>query len=119
MPIRSLAIRVGSKTCLRKLRQASQPNGHTERRLRLRTQFMKIAVSIRDDVFRRAERLAEKSKRSRSRLYSNALEEYLARHGSDEVTDAMNQALAGMDQSADAFVAVAACTVLAKTEWAL
>jgi predicted transcriptional regulator len=78
---------------------------------------MKIAVSIPDDVYQRAERLAEQSNRTRSRLYSDALGEYLARHGSDEVTDAMNQALAGMDQSPDTFVAVAARAVLAKTEW--
>jgi metal-responsive CopG/Arc/MetJ family transcriptional regulator len=78
---------------------------------------MKIAVSIPDDVYRRAERLAEKSNRTRSRLYSDALGEYLARHGSDEVTDTMNQILVGMDQSADSFVAVAARAALAKTEW--
>jgi predicted transcriptional regulator len=78
---------------------------------------MKIAVSIPDDVYQRAERLAEQSNRTRSRLYSDALGEYLARHGSDEVTDAMNQVLVGMDQGADSFVAVAARAVLAKTEW--
>jgi metal-responsive CopG/Arc/MetJ family transcriptional regulator len=78
---------------------------------------MKIAVSIPDDVYQRAERLAERSNRTRSRLYSDALGEYLARHGSDEVTDAMNQILVGIDQSADTFVAAATRTVLAKTEW--
>ena len=78
---------------------------------------MKIAISIPDDVFQRAERLAEKSNRTRSRLYSDALGEYLARHGSDEVTDSMDQVLVGMDQSADTFVAVAARAVLAKSEW--
>jgi predicted transcriptional regulator len=77
---------------------------------------MKIAVSIPDDVYDRAERLAKQSNRTRSRLYSDALGEYLARHGSDEVTDAMNAVVAGIDQG-DAFVAAAARAVLAKTEW--
>lgn len=78
---------------------------------------MKIAVSIPDHVYQRAERLAEQSNRTRSRLYSDALGEYLARHGTDEVTEAMNQVLAGMDQSADAFATTAARSALAKTEW--
>lgn len=78
---------------------------------------MKIAVSIPDDVYQRAERLAEQSNRTRSRLYSDALGEYLARHGTSEVTDAMNQVLGGMDQSADAFVPAAARAALTKSEW--
>jgi metal-responsive CopG/Arc/MetJ family transcriptional regulator len=80
------------------------------------TNGMKIAVSIPDDVYQQAERLAKQSNRSRSRLYSDALGEYLARHGSDEVTEAMNQVLAGMNQS-DTFAATAARAVLAKIEW--
>ena len=44
---------------------------------------MKTAVSIPDDVFLRAEELAEQTNRTRSRLYSDALGEYLARHGTD------------------------------------
>jgi predicted transcriptional regulator len=76
---------------------------------------VKIAVSIPDDVYQRAERLAEKSNRTGSRLYSDALGEYLVRHGSDEVTDAMNQFLVGMDQGADTFVSAAARAALAKT----
>jgi predicted transcriptional regulator len=78
---------------------------------------MKIAVSIPDDVYQRAERLAEQSNRSRSRLYSDALGEYLARHGRDEVTDGMNQVLAEVDQRDDTFATTAARAVLAKTEW--
>jgi predicted transcriptional regulator len=47
---------------------------------------MKTAVSIPDDVYLRAEELAEQTNRTRSRLYSDALGEYLARHGTDAVT---------------------------------
>ena len=39
-----------------------------------------MAVSIPDDVFEGAERLARRTNRSRSRLFSDALKEYLARH---------------------------------------
>lgn len=49
---------------------------------------MKTAVSLPDDIFRAADKLAKRARKSRSRLYAEALAEYLARHASDEVTDA-------------------------------
>ena len=45
-------------------------------------------MSIPDDVFERAERLARRNKKSRSQWFSDALKEYLARHTWEEVTDA-------------------------------
>jgi predicted transcriptional regulator len=78
---------------------------------------MKTAVSIPDDVYLRAEELAEQTNRTRSRLYSDALGEYLARHGTDAVTAGMNEALAGIDERPDAFVTSANRSVLAKSEW--
>ncbi|MBW2720031.1 MAG: ribbon-helix-helix protein, CopG family [Deltaproteobacteria bacterium] len=39
---------------------------------------MKTAVSVPNEVFERAERLAKRLKVSRSELYSRALREYLA-----------------------------------------
>jgi len=81
------------------------------------TKGMKTAVSIPDDVYMRAEQLAEQTKRTRSRLYSDALGEYLARHGIDSVTTGMNEALAGIEASSDAFIAAANRSILAKSEW--
>jgi predicted transcriptional regulator len=78
---------------------------------------MKTAVSIPDEVYRQAEQLAEQTNRTRSRLYSDALGEYLARHGTDAVTMGMNEALAGIDQIPDAFVTEANRSVLATSEW--
>jgi metal-responsive CopG/Arc/MetJ family transcriptional regulator len=40
---------------------------------------MKTAVSIRDKIFQEAEEYAKKAKISRSQLYSDAIEEYLAK----------------------------------------
>ena len=48
--------------------------------------------SVPDEIFERAERLAKRSHRSRSELYSAALKEYVARHTPEEVTEAMNRA---------------------------
>ncbi len=78
---------------------------------------MKVAVSIPDDIFQRAERLALQGRRSRSELYATALEEYLARHAQDEVTDAMNRVCDEVGRNDDAFLAAAGRRVLADTEW--
>jgi len=78
---------------------------------------MKTAVSIPDDVFEGAERLARRTNRSRSRLFSDALKEYLARHTPDRVTEAMNSALAQIGEEKDSFASSAARTVLERVEW--
>lgn len=78
---------------------------------------MKTAVSIPDEVFEGAERLARRTKKSRSRLFSEALKEYLARHAPDEVTETMNRAFAEIGEGQDAFVSSAARRVLERSEW--
>jgi predicted transcriptional regulator len=77
---------------------------------------VKTAVSIPDDVYRRAERPARKMKVSQSRLLSIALDEYVARHANDEIT-AMNLALLDIGDQADPFAREAARRTLARTEW--
>lgn len=81
------------------------------------TPGMKTAVSIPDDVFARAERLARRARRSRSELFSAALSEYVARHAPDEVTEAMNRVCEQVGHQQDAFVAAAGRRVLEKAEW--
>ncbi len=78
---------------------------------------MKTAVSVPDEVFRGAERLAQRMKKSRSQLYSDALKEYVARHAREEVTDAMNRVCAQLGDTADGFVSLAARRVLESSEW--
>jgi len=78
---------------------------------------MKTAVSIPDQVFADAERLAKRLKRSRSRLYAEALAEYVARHAPDEVTDALNQACDAASGSEDRFATAAGRRVLRKSKW--
>lgn len=69
---------------------------------------MKIAVSVPQDVFDRAERLARREGRSRSDVYSAAVREYVARHAPDEVVDALDRVVAEVGGEPDAFVAAAA-----------
>lgn len=78
---------------------------------------MKTAVSIPDDVFEQAERLARRARRSRSQVYSEALREYVARHSPDEVTEALDRVFAEVDQGEDDFMSAAAMRVLERTEW--
>ncbi|HXL21885.1 MAG TPA: ribbon-helix-helix protein, CopG family [Candidatus Dormibacteraeota bacterium] len=78
---------------------------------------MRISVSIPDDIFLSAERLARKTKRSRSRLFSDALMDYLARHSRDEVTEAMNKACDQIGEMRDDFASAAAGKILWRSEW--
>jgi predicted transcriptional regulator len=78
---------------------------------------MKTAVSVPDDVFERAERLAVRERRSRSDVYSAALREYVARHSPDEVADALDRVVAEVGEETDPFVIAAARQTLASTEW--
>jgi predicted transcriptional regulator len=78
---------------------------------------MKTAVSIPDAVFRGAERLARRTKRSRSRLYSDAIAEYVARHSPDAITEATNRVCEELADAKDDFVASAAYRILERTEW--
>jgi metal-responsive CopG/Arc/MetJ family transcriptional regulator len=78
---------------------------------------MKTAVSIPDEVFRGAERLARRTKKSRSRLFSDALREYVARHAPEEVTEAMNRVCSEIGETKDPFISSAAERILRRTEW--
>lgn len=81
------------------------------------TQSMKTAVSIPDEVFEKVERLARRAGRSRSAVYSAALREYVARHGTEEVTEAMDRVCAELSGDPDAFASVAARRMLERSEW--
>ena len=78
---------------------------------------MKTAVSIPDDIFERAERLASQERRSRSDVYAAALDEYLARHAREEVTDTMNRVCDEVGDTDNVFLATAGRQVLDRIEW--
>jgi predicted transcriptional regulator len=78
---------------------------------------MKTAISIPNDLFDGAERLARRTRRSRSRLFTDALREYLARHTPDKVTESMDQAIMEVGEGKDEFVSSVARHRLERTEW--
>lgn len=52
---------------------------------------MKTAISLPDDMFEAAERLAAKLGVSRSQLYQEALKAFLARHDEAAMTEQLNR----------------------------
>ena len=78
---------------------------------------MNTAVSIPDDVFEDAERLASRLRTSRSQLYARALAEFVARHDDDRVTSLMDQAVREAGGEADVFLQAAAQQSLRRVEW--
>jgi predicted transcriptional regulator len=78
---------------------------------------MKTAISLPDGIFREAERLARRLKKSRSQLYQEAVAEYVARHEPEAITEAMNDLAAKVDTRLDPFSSRAAGRVLERSEW--
>ncbi len=78
---------------------------------------MKTAVSIPDEVFEEAERLAIELQTSRSQLYSRALQEFVARHAPDRLTEAMNRAVDEVGGEVDELSREAARQALKRVEW--
>lgn len=79
---------------------------------------MKTAISIPDDVFQDAERLAAELHQARSQLYSRAVREYVARHSTDAVTALLDAVYNDGDDEAElGFLQVAAARTLENSEW--
>ncbi len=78
---------------------------------------MKTAVSVPDEVFAEAERLARRMKRSRSDVYSQALAEYVARHTPDRVTEVLDRVMAEINEPPDQFARAATRRILRRSRW--
>jgi metal-responsive CopG/Arc/MetJ family transcriptional regulator len=79
---------------------------------------MKTAVSIPDDIFQNAERLAQRLRKPRSQLYTEALREYLVHHDPDAITQALNSVYDELGSDAhDPAVGAAARRTLQNSEW--
>lgn len=60
---------------------------------------MKTAISVRDSLFQKAEKYAKDAKMSRSQLFSNAVEEYLAKREKEDLIAKINRACEKVDTS--------------------
>jgi predicted transcriptional regulator len=78
---------------------------------------MKTAISIPDEIYAGAERLARKLRKSRSQLYAEAVAEYVARRDPEAVTEAMDRVCEQAGAPPDPAVSAAARRILERTEW--
>ncbi len=78
---------------------------------------MKTAISIPDQIFKKAERLARRLGISRSQLYAHAVDEHVKKRRPESITEAMNRVVDKVGHSDEDFVSAAAHRVLERTEW--
>ena len=78
---------------------------------------MKTAVSIPDDLFRKADELASRAGKSRSEIYREALAEYVCRREPGAVTRALDDVADELAAEHRSFTAPAARRALERSEW--
>lgn len=81
------------------------------------TQGTKTAVSIPDDLFRRADELAQRLGKSRSQVYREALSDYVYRREPRSVTKALDELADDLRPQRDPWSNEAAWQALERSEW--
>ena len=78
---------------------------------------MKIAVSIPDDIFEDAEYLARRQGKTRSKLYADAIAEYVGVYRTESITEQLNSVYATEDSTLDPALELAQHKMLGEDEW--
>jgi predicted transcriptional regulator len=78
---------------------------------------MKTAISIPDELFEQAEKLAQRLGKSRSQVYREALAEYVARLEPGAVTSSLDDVVAEVGGEVDAWLSEAGRRGLERSEW--
>jgi predicted transcriptional regulator len=78
---------------------------------------MKTAVSIPDDLFRKADELAGRMGKSRSEVYRDALADYVSRRDPGAITRALDEIADEISADERAFTTAAGRRTLAQSEW--
>jgi predicted transcriptional regulator len=81
------------------------------------TRGMKTAVSIPDDLFRKAEAAARRLRVSRSQLYAKAIAELLNRQQRDAITERLNDVYSGRTAKVDPALNRAQLRSIEKDSW--
>jgi hypothetical protein len=81
------------------------------------TQTMKVAVSVPDPLFRRAETEARRLRIPRSQLYARALEAFLSQQVRHDVTERLDAVYGGGQVESDAGWLAAGLEALRRVEW--
>ena len=78
---------------------------------------MKTAISIPNDLFEKAEELAESLEISRSQLYSRAIAEFTERHPSPRVREKLDEVYGEFEGKLDPALAIMQSISLPPEEW--
>lgn len=78
---------------------------------------VKTAISVPDGLFREADDFAKRHGTSRSRLYSDAVAEYLAKRRSNEITAKLNEVLANEPDGLDPVIARIQAESTGPSDW--
>ena len=78
---------------------------------------MKTAISLPDDLFRRAETTAKKRRISRSALYAQAIADFLAHSDSESVTEQLNAVYSQTPAPVDHLMMCTQLRSLKNVEW--
>lgn len=78
---------------------------------------MKVAISLPDPVFKAAEVLAQKLKKSRSELYAEAIAEYIGSRSAKAVTEKLNAIYSKEPSQMDSALMHAQFAQLARETW--
>jgi metal-responsive CopG/Arc/MetJ family transcriptional regulator len=78
---------------------------------------MKTVISLRDLVFEEAEALASQLGRSRSELYTKALQAYLRRHNRERILSKLNQVYSEESSELDPILAKMQFMSLPHEDW--
>ena len=78
---------------------------------------MKVAVSIPDDVFAEADRVARKLGTTRSALYGTALRAFLNSSSEERITQALDSVIGSTDEDEGEFVRSSARRRLLASDW--
>ena len=78
---------------------------------------MKTAISVPDDVFQEAEKLARRRRLSRSALYTAALKSFVQQHRPSDITHELNEVYGDNSNDLDATLNAMQLMALPKEEW--
>ena len=79
--------------------------------------IMKTAISIDKDLFDKAERFSRSSGLSRSRLYCNAISEYIRNYTPDIITEKLNIYYGNSESGIDDDLKEAAYRLFSREDW--
>jgi len=78
---------------------------------------MKTAVSLPNETYESAEKLAKRLGKSRSELYAQAINDYLSRNSDQLVRESLDKIYSGDDSRLDSPLETMQLKTLSKEEW--